>query len=174
LVRNFDLFLPIGELGKYPEELTKTFREAFEINVTGNVHLFNLFLPLIIAGKTKKIITISPGLADNAFTNQWGATPGALYAASKAAMNTVIAKFNAQYKKDGVLFLALCPGPVEVGHYDGATAEDLAAVEPLLNIFKEYAPGYEKPKAPKVSVRMMRDVIDAVSLEKGDGGAFLS
>ncbi|KAK4173413.1 putative short chain dehydrogenase [Triangularia setosa] len=174
LVPKFDLFLPIGELGKQPEELTKTFREAFEINVIGNVHLFNLFLPLVLAGQTKKVITISSGLADNSFTNKWGATPGALYAASKAAMNTVIAKFNAQYKKDGVLFLALCPGPVEVGHYDGATAADLAAVEPMLGIFREYSPGYERPKAPEVSVRMMRDVIEASSLEKGDGGAFKS
>ncbi|KAK4638730.1 hypothetical protein QC761_704950 [Podospora bellae-mahoneyi] len=174
LVPKFDLFLPIGELGKQPGELTKTFREVFEINVIGNVHLFNLFLPLILAGHVKKIVTITSGLADNSFTNQWGATPGALYAASKAAMNTVVAKFNAQFKKDGVLFLALCPGPVEVGHYDGATADDLAAVEPLLSIFKEYSPGYERPKAPEVSVRMMRDVIEASSLEKGDGGAFVS
>ncbi|CAP68181.1 uncharacterized protein PODANS_7_4950, partial [Podospora anserina S mat+] len=193
LVPKFDLFLPIGELyvlqtslignsflltlqnrGKQPGELTKTFREAFEINVIGNVHLFNLFLPLILAGHVKKIVTITSGLADNSFTNQWGATPGALYAASKAAMNTVVAKFNAQFKKDGVLFLAVCPGPVEVGHYDGATADDLAAVEPLLSIFKEYSPGYERPKAPEVSVRMMRDVIEASSLEKGDGGAFVS
>ncbi|KAK4202109.1 putative short chain dehydrogenase [Triangularia verruculosa] len=174
LVPKFDLFLPIGELGKRPEELTRTLRDSFEINVIGNIHVFNLFMPLILVGQAKKIITISSGLADNSFTNQWGAAQGSLYAASKAAMNTIVAKFNVQYKKDGVLFLALCPGPVEVGHYDGATEEELAAVQPLLGIFKEYSPGYEKPKAPEVSVRMCRDVIEAASLEKGDGGTLVS
>lgn len=29
----------------------------------------------------------------------------------------IIAKYSAQYKKEGVLFLAVCPGMVEVGHY---------------------------------------------------------
>jgi NAD(P)-dependent dehydrogenase (short-subunit alcohol dehydrogenase family) len=51
------------------------------------------------------------------FTNKYDVTPGSLYSASKAAINMLVAKYSAQYKKDGVLFLALCPGMVEVGHY---------------------------------------------------------
>lgn len=50
-------------------------------------------------------------------TNDCEVDIGALYAASKAAMNVIVAKFNAQYKKDGVLFMSISPGLVEVGRY---------------------------------------------------------
>jgi len=32
-------------------------------------------------------------------------------------MNVVVAKFNVHYKDDGVLFMAISPGVVELGHY---------------------------------------------------------
>jgi hypothetical protein len=32
-------------------------------------------------------------------------------------MNMAIAKFSAQYKKDGILFLSLSPGVVDTGHH---------------------------------------------------------
>jgi hypothetical protein len=35
----------------------------------------------------------------------------------------VVAKYSAQYKKDGVLFLALSPGMVEVGHFKDGKAQ---------------------------------------------------
>lgn len=113
----FDGYDPIGKLGEKPEELTKIMRELFETNVIANVHLFNLFLPLVLKGQAKKIIAISSGMSDPVFTNNYDITPGALYAASKAAMNLIVAKFSAQYKADGVLFLALCPGMVDTGLY---------------------------------------------------------
>ena len=68
-------------------------------------------------GKIKKVITISTGHADLDFINDFEIETNALYAASKAAMNVIVAKFNAQYKKDGVLFVSISPGAVEVGHY---------------------------------------------------------
>jgi NAD(P)-dependent dehydrogenase (short-subunit alcohol dehydrogenase family) len=37
---------------------------------------------------------------------------------SKAALNMAIAKFHAEYEKDGVLFMAICPGTVNTGQYD--------------------------------------------------------
>ena len=43
---------------------------------------------------------------------------------SKRAMNLVMAKFNAQYKKDGVLFLGICPGVVDVGNINPADRTD--------------------------------------------------
>ena len=81
------------------------------------MHLFHLFLPLVLKGKVKKVITISTGLADIDLTNDVGIDIGSLYAASKAAMNVIVAKFNVQYKDDGVLFMAISPGVVELGHY---------------------------------------------------------
>ena len=91
--------------------------QLWQTNVVGNIHLFHLLLPLVLKSKVKKVITITSGLADLDFTNDCEVDIGALYAASKAAMNIIVAKFNAQYKKDGVLFLSVSPGLVDVGRY---------------------------------------------------------
>lgn len=96
------------------EEVDAVSSQLSQTNVVGNIHLF---LPLVLKGKIKKVITISSGLADLDLTNECEVDIGALYAASKAAMNVIVAKFNAQYKKDGVLFLSISPGLVEVGRY---------------------------------------------------------
>lgn len=93
-----------------------------QTNVIGQIHLFNLFLPLVLKGKTKKVITITTGVADLDLTNQCGVDVAALYSMSKAAMNIIVAKFSAQYKKDGVLFLGISPGLVEVGHFSDGTS----------------------------------------------------
>jgi len=106
-----------------PEELEKCSSELFQTNVVGNVHLFHNFMPLILKSKaeTKKVITITSGVADIDLTNNFEIDIGALYAASKAAMNIIVAKFSVQYKKDGVLFMGISPGLVEVGHYADGT-----------------------------------------------------
>lgn len=74
-------------------------------------------MPLILKGRVKKVITISTGLADLDNVNKFNLDPGAPYSISKAAMNFAVTKFNAQYAKDGVLFMSICPGSVETGHY---------------------------------------------------------
>ena len=103
------------------EELEAVSSQLWQTNVLGNVHLFHLFLPLVLKGNVKKVITISTGVADLDFTNEVGIDIGSLYAASKAAMNIIVAKFSVQYKSDGVLFMAISPGVVEVGHYSDST-----------------------------------------------------
>ncbi|KAK4038360.1 NAD(P)-binding protein [Parachaetomium inaequale] len=174
LVTMFDTYDPIGALGDQPEMLTKTLRDLFEVNVIGNIHLFNLFTPLILKGQAKKVIAISTGLADPVFTSSYDVTPGALYAASKAALNMVVAKYSAQYKKDGVLFLALSPGFVEVGHYKDMTAEQMEGLGGLMATFAEYAPHFKGPITPEQSVAAVKSVIASASVEKGNGGDFLS
>lgn len=94
-------------------------RELLNVNVIGNIHLFNLFLPFILKGQTKKVIVIASAWADMEWTNKYDLTPGSLYGASKAAMNLITSKYSAQYKKEGALFLSISPGMVEVGLYDG-------------------------------------------------------
>jgi NAD(P)-dependent dehydrogenase (short-subunit alcohol dehydrogenase family) len=103
--------------GDNAEELEEVASKLFQTNVIGNIHLFNLFLPLVMKGKVNKVITISSGHADLDFINGGEIETSALYSASKAAMNVIVAKFNAQYKKDGVLFVSISPGAVEVGHF---------------------------------------------------------
>jgi NAD(P)-dependent dehydrogenase (short-subunit alcohol dehydrogenase family) len=90
----------------------------FDVNVLANIHLFNLFTPLILKGREKKVVTISTGLADLEFTNNFEHEFTPLYSISKAAMNMTVAKFNAQYKKEGVLFMSVCPGMVDVGQFN--------------------------------------------------------
>lgn len=122
--------------GDKVEELYEVSSKLFQTNAVGNIHLFNLFLPLVMKGKIKKVITISSGHADLDFINDLEVETSALYAASKAAMNVIVAKFNAQYKKDGVLFLSLSPGVVEVGHFDNGTFTPLSTrLENILDNF---------------------------------------
>ena len=40
--------------------------------------------------------------------------------------------------------------------------------------FSAYAPHFKGPITPEESVRMVMEVIEKASLEKGDGGAFVS
>lgn len=109
-----------------PDELDAVCSQLFQTNVVGNIHLFHQFLPLVLKGKVKKVITITTGVADLDLTNDLEINVGALYAASKAATNMIVSKFNVQYKNDGVLFLGISPGLVEVGRYNDGTFPSLA------------------------------------------------
>jgi NAD(P)-dependent dehydrogenase (short-subunit alcohol dehydrogenase family) len=77
--------------------------------------LYNLFLPLILKGKIRKVVAITTGLADIDLTLKYGLYEAAPYAISKAAMNMATAKFQAEYEKDGVLFIGISPGVVDTG-----------------------------------------------------------
>lgn len=81
-------------------------------NVIGNIHLYNLFLPLILKGQAKKVICISSSLSELSLINSLELEVSPLYTITKAAMNVVTAKFNVEYRKDGVLFIGICPGMV--------------------------------------------------------------
>ncbi len=89
--------------------------ECFHTNVIGNIHLFNLYMPLVLKGSAKKVITLTSGFADNDLTATYGIDVAGPYTISKAAMNAAVAKFQAQYSGDGVLFMSIAPGAVEVG-----------------------------------------------------------
>lgn len=75
-------------------------------------------MPLILKGNIKKVITISSGMADLEAVRTFSFDGSSAYAISKAAMNMAVGKFSAQYSKDGVLFLSICPGVVNTGHFD--------------------------------------------------------
>ncbi|KAK4110257.1 NAD(P)-binding protein [Canariomyces notabilis] len=173
-VPKFDAVDGIGDLGDSPEELTKTMRDLFEINVLGNIHFFNLFMPLILKGEVKKVITITSGYGDIEITKNFDLEASPLYSVSKAAANMVIAKFSAQYKKDGILFLSVCPGVAEVGHFSGLTERQQQRVGAVAAKFMEYAPHWKGPQTPEQSVAAVRSVIANASIEKGNGGDYVS
>jgi NAD(P)-dependent dehydrogenase (short-subunit alcohol dehydrogenase family) len=92
--------------------------DSFKVNVIGNIHVFNLFMPLVLKGKAKKVVAISSGMADVEFISKFEIEPAAPYSISKAGTNVVIAKFSAEYRKEGVLFLSISPGVVDTGGYE--------------------------------------------------------
>lgn len=99
------------------DELEKVLTDLNQTNIIGNIHLYNLFLPLVLKGNVKKVITLSSGHADLELINDYDVETAALYAAFKAALNVIVAKYSVQYKKDGVLFVSVSPGVVDVGSF---------------------------------------------------------
>lgn len=83
----------------------------------GVVHTVNAFLPLLRAGTTKKVVTLSSGLGDLDLTLKSGFMGQFAYSVSKAAVNMMNAKYAAEYAEQGFVFLAISPGLV-------ATAEE--------------------------------------------------
>ncbi|KAI0157861.1 hypothetical protein GGR52DRAFT_564403 [Hypoxylon sp. FL1284] len=171
----YDAYDPIGDLNSAnPKETAEDLRRGFEVNAIGQMNLITLFLPLILKGKAKKVIAISSGMADADLVAKYEVYMGSLYSTSKAALNMIIAKFHAQYKKDGVLFLSLSPGVVDVGKSGQETPEQLEKMGAMFARFQKYQPDFTGPITPDVSVRCMKNVWESKSVENGDGGLFLS
>jgi len=165
--------------------------DLFNTNVVGNIHLFNAFMPLVLKGNVKKVATISTGLADQELAIKYGIYEAAPYSISKAAMNMTTVKFQAEYQKDGVLFLSLSPGSVNTGQYDErmypffwctqfmadrviVSEEQQKGFAIMGGKFMEYAPHFKGPISVEESVESLMNVVNNASLEKGDAGAFLS
>ncbi|KAK4119717.1 NAD(P)-binding protein [Parathielavia appendiculata] len=173
-VSTWDSYDPIGVLGNDPAKLEEEMLRCFKINVVGNVHLFNIFMPLILKGQVKKVVAISSGTSDLDPVRQHDMAVFSAYATSKAALNFVVAKFSAQYRKDGVLFMSICPGLVEAGHYTNLTQEQQRKLESVFAQFTEYAPHFSGPARPEDAVRDVISVLERASVENGDGGSFVS
>ncbi|KAF7562911.1 hypothetical protein G7046_g1235 [Stylonectria norvegica] len=167
----FDAFGPLGE---QPAELERELVDIFKVNVVGNIHLFNLYLPLLSKSQVKKAIVISSGVADNNLTTDLVLPLGGPYAISKAAVNSAVAKFDAEHRKDGILFLAVCPGFVNTGHFDNLTEKQQAAAASVGAAFAKYQPNFTGPATPEDSIRDVLSVIHKSSVAGGQGGQFLS
>ncbi|KAI9680452.1 MAG: hypothetical protein M1822_007210 [Bathelium mastoideum] len=174
LVPQFDAYGPIGSLADKPEELEKISSQLFQTNVVGNIHLFNLFIPLVLKGKVKKVIAISSGHADLDFINNHEIEVGPLYAMSKAALNVAVAKFNAQYKKDGVLFMSISPGVIDVGHTEEITPEQMQGMQGFFAKIQAYTPYFKGPSTPEQALPIVKDTWERASVQTGYGGAFVS
>ncbi|KAH8693986.1 short-chain dehydrogenase [Talaromyces proteolyticus] len=165
---------PLSSLGNDPERLEEDILECFRTNVVGNVHLFNLYMPLILKGHVKKVIAITSGFADDDLTTTYAIDVAGPYSISKAAMNTAVAKFSAEYAERGVLFMGIAPGAVEVGQDKDLTEEQIKIAMALGEKFARYAPHFRGRTTPEESVKDMMSVINAASLESGHGGCFIS
>lgn len=83
----------------------------------GQINLINTYIPLIRKGTAKKVIVISSGMADTDFINHSNVAVAGPYSMSKAALNVAVAKYNAEFKGEGILFMAISPGVVDTGNY---------------------------------------------------------
>jgi NAD(P)-dependent dehydrogenase (short-subunit alcohol dehydrogenase family) len=175
-VSDYDAYETLASLGSDPAGLTNEFRSVMDTNVLSAIHLVNLFMPLVLAGAAKKVVIISTGLADRDLTNDYELELAPIYAISKAAVNMVVAKFNATYKKDGVLFLALSPGLVDVGKYPDPAKMNPVHLERMQNMFgkfKAYAPNFKGPIQPEESATKVLSFIHRATVAE-HGGAFMS
>ncbi|RFU76459.1 hypothetical protein TARUN_5815 [Trichoderma arundinaceum] len=173
-ISKFDAYSPIGKLGETPEKLEADFLQSFKVNVISNIHLYNLFMPLILAGNAKKVILLSTGMADLDPINKYEMHNGAGYSLSKAAMNVAVAKFHAQYKKDGVLFMSICPGMVDTGHQKDATPEQQESLGAMFQKFITYNPQFKGPATPEAAIKDVISVWEKASIEGGSGGTYVS
>lgn len=150
----------------------KDLRDTFETNVVGVMNTTSAFLPLILKSSVKKVITISSGMADIDVINQFGVGNGVPYSISKGATNVMVAKYNAVYKDQGVLFLAISPGFVDTGNIKPQDPNE--PPNPMVLKFLEYAPHFRGPITPEESIGHCLKVIESKSVANGDGGAFVS
>ncbi|KAH8667080.1 hypothetical protein BX600DRAFT_285618 [Xylariales sp. PMI_506] len=164
----------MGVLGSDPKRLEKDLLECLMINLVGNIHLFNLYMPLVLKGRVKKVITLSSGYADDELTRKYDIEVAGPYSISKAAMNTAVAKYSAEYASQNVLFLSIAPGTVEVGQDAGATEEQIEKLMAVGAKFVSYAPRFTGRTTPEQAVNEMMAVINRASLETGYAGAFVS
>ncbi|KAG8164530.1 hypothetical protein KVR01_006448 [Diaporthe batatas] len=169
-------FVGFGELGKNPAALEEDILADSKTNIIGNIHLFNLFLPLLLKGEQKKVVFISSGVADLDLISKYDIAVNGPYSLAKAATNVVVAKFHAEYAKGGVLFMSISPGFVDTGHSDTSnlTEEQQKGLASMVASFQKYAPHFKGPLTPEESVKQVISVYEKASLANGDGGSFVS
>lgn len=155
-------------------ELADDLTASFQANVVGVASTINAFLPLIRKGQWKKVITISTGMADDALINEYSIAVASPYSISKAATNTLVAKYNATLgKSEGILFMAISPGFVDTLEGRQIPEEDLAAMQRMGAAFAEYAPDFKGMITPEQSVNMVMDVVSKATVQTM-GGQFVS
>ncbi|KAF8194285.1 hypothetical protein K438DRAFT_1719617 [Mycena galopus ATCC 62051] len=154
-----------------PEALEHDLFNNFKNNTVSAIHSINAFLPLLRKGSGKKVLVLSTGLADLDATVTAGARGAVLYSISKAALNMVVAKYAAQFKPEGFVFLAISPGIVATSMAPNPTdsLEELKMMGPVL---AKIAPDFKGPITPEESVKMQLEVLNRWTVE--ETGAFVS
>ncbi|KAI0328960.1 short-chain dehydrogenases/reductase [Cubamyces sp. BRFM 1775] len=161
-------------LSTYPDEklLEEDLIDAFRINVVGVVHTINAFLPLLRQGPTKKVISLSTGIAALDVTLVTGFAVHSPYCVSKAALNQVVAKYATELRDEGFVFLAISPGVVNTAEKP-PTPEELEFFMSMIPKFQKYSPDWDgKPLSPETSVGLMLGIIEKAIVK--DTGAFIS
>lgn len=157
-----------------PSELEKDLTDSYNINVVGTIHLINLLLPLILAGSTKKVIALTTGLTDEDISRKYKVFTAAPYVISKLGLNGAINKYHGEFADRGVLFMAISPGLVDNGQFEGLNEKQgKRACEQGVQFATEY-PHFKGPQTNEESVGQIMKVVSESSVEGGNGGTFVS
>ncbi|KAL5498343.1 hypothetical protein ACEPAH_2485 [Sanghuangporus vaninii] len=102
-------------IDEFPDEetLEEDFLTFFKTNAIGAMHVINAFIPLLRAGKTKKVLAVTSSLGSPSFALLTNHSACPAYSISKAALDMVVAKFATKLKDDGFTFLAVSPGLIK-------------------------------------------------------------
>ncbi|KAF9729923.1 hypothetical protein PMIN06_012135 [Paraphaeosphaeria minitans] len=153
----------VGKEDLFLDEL----RQIMHTNVAGTLFAFNAFVPLLLKSSIKRVSAISSAAASTDYIVGAEDPISIHYALSKAALNTLVAKFAARYKQDGVLFVSISPGWVDT--HTNMPAEVMDKVSKPLYRWDKALKG---PTPREQSVEMVLKVID--ELKEEQNGEFLS
>lgn len=132
------------------------FGTKIDVNVLGVIYTTNTFLPLLRAGKTKKVICVTSVLSDAELAAKHEITADPIYSISKAAMNMAVAKYAAQYKRAGFVFLAISPGVVQTDSLESSELSIRFVFILKLNLFSLFA--VEQVAEPEFAHQMFVEI----------------
>ncbi|KAG8754215.1 hypothetical protein FRC12_011267 [Ceratobasidium sp. 428] len=169
LINNAGFIEPLNFFFSFPEypaeAMAKDMRASYDVNVIGAAQVINAFLPLLRAGKAKKVIALGSGLGDDEFTKQVGLAINGPYSISKYALNLMMLKYSESLKNEGFIFLTISPGVVNTSEGRPSTAEIQAAYMKMFGQFKAVYPDWAGPLTPGESVKQMLDVFSQLKPE---------
>lgn len=109
-------------------------------------------------------------MADLDLINAYGVSAATPYTVSKAALNALVAKYNAAYgRSEGILFLGISPGVVNTKQ-SALREEDMKGFREMLGQFKEYEPDFQGPISPAESAERVLEVVGRASVGEFGGG----
>jgi len=97
----------------------KHFNQAFETNSLGPLRVSRAFLPLLRKAKNPRVVNVTSGAGSISGKNYGGMYA---YGTSKAALNMITRTFAFEFKKEGIVGVALDPGWVKTD-MGGANAQ---------------------------------------------------
>ncbi|KAK6359502.1 hypothetical protein TWF696_000657 [Orbilia brochopaga] len=138
--------------------------ESTKVAVVGIALTINAFLPLIRAGKGKRIVALSSpsGDVDCVLTmaKHGGGAHGVPYSAAKAAQNLLLASFAVELRAEGILVVSMSPGFVATERTSSVPQEVL---DQFFAVWKKVWPDFDmKAAAPDEAVKKMINTIENV------------
>ncbi|KAK7046567.1 NAD(P)-binding protein [Favolaschia claudopus] len=151
-----------------PEALENDLLANIKANTISVAHSTNAFLPLLKNGSSKKVLTVSSGAGNVNVTLKTDVAAQVGYSVAKAAMNMVVAKFAAQYRDDGFVFLSICPGMVDTSATKTSppTPGELEEYKMLGKSFSKIEGTPPPPLSTEEAVKGLMKVFDSWPIER--------